>query len=1579
MKSRAHLYKLFLFRSLYIFIAFILLLIGSLFYPGWNLRPLLNYVEEKVPEFIPGTEAKVEYCNIKITTSLTLCVEIRGVRFGEAGAEPFVVIGNGYAGIPLKRLITLKMVPDRITVRDCDVVFHTDAQGHLVFPAWLLESSKAEATPEMDTAAPLRLANLPSFIYPGLEDTMLIEFQDYRAHLQQPDKRFDLRMPDWALLATGTETGMRFTWKTDGWEMAGAKFIEGWAEANRHNEIISWENRVNLPLTPPVAGFMKSAFPFLPIPPSFDTGTRLEVGGQYELIPGKLSMDGSFTVFPGKVEWDVQDGLIFNIPRIQTEFSNLLEIVDDKPVLTSNVNTVFQFPRQPSVFSFHGAVDQSADKIGVQSTGNLANLAPFFDLLPEIWRPVHIEGNLEWDAAMATPYSTPDAVKSGTIGFRSSGMILHWKDSSIPPLHIGPFQFQAEMAETGRLISVAPFLFQAGPITLKGSGLEYDAAKAESPVQTEFSLMPVTVTELLQQLPSELLQLEPSLRSFVETIAVNVASLGIILEPAPSASIPVKNITLKPQLNVKIGKGAFGGSGQISLNPQTRDLRASLVLDPLNPSHWQLPEADEWLQNTADFSLSLVASGNAGDRSTDLQMRISSDGGRLIPGPRLAEFLKEPIPLDNFNYELAIHGRDRFDCRLSTDLSIGEASFAFDSELSGIDPENPDNPFELIYQLELASIRPAQFLAYLHEDFRKQIPLAEDEINDFALNSTHLTTAVTIENATSELVAHNASVQLSNNIQVGMKELLFELSTIDSPNPEIRILSGHLKPINPSGFNLRLEERLPVQFAVFDFPISGGIEVSIPAVLNASQFENLADIMKMKLHGNLGRGAIKPNIFLESPVPINDVTFDAILYPLKQYISDFSLIASLDNPVFTVTGSELTLDPILEGQISLSADNLPFAWLLDKMPRGQIPAEFQQDFESLKLDGGIQFTRIHATLGEPPAQSQIPFLAAFSMESQIDSVRLLQSRIPPIHMQRLRINGNEKHLAVQIDNAGHASFTLNSLLLEIENPVVPFPKLRMRSEYQGDFSTLHDHLPYLPDSVTLPSWLRAEDIRGAMTGILTLQGTVHPVPLPEHWQVTMENTLQNLYTPHPVEGFDYSHVDHSNRLLWDGHKITIDWNLTPANLQFSGLLKGNPVVSGQIQATPSGIVDGTVHVDLVDFATELDLLAVNKPLGSPADIKISFTGDAGLSDLPPSFSSDVKISRLLFPHLDFATTLTMYPQFQGDFGGLKSLHINFSGMDHSDIELQANVSPDAVIDLKLNSQTLNLGPAISQLEPMIMDLLAPSPDIEQPVPSKAEIAPEAPTPPVPADSPGLPEVHFDLAFNNIQFGNVDRLGPVSIKGSLAKNTLDNLQISMAHDRQTLQADVQPRESIQRFEIGIQNLSGWLHTAIAPLHLLQTERARSSESLLALKDLPRHFSDGNLTLQGVYSINPHYRLDDAQFSLKGLALQTPFPFLDKIAALVDRSVLLQVPFKEFRFEHAEADQNAIQVTGLYMDGPINLDVESIDVQLLDQSLFLRGKVFGICFEVAGPLDDPKFYLCEDNTVIQSITTEDEFEW
>ena len=111
----------------------------------------------------------------------------------------------------------------------------------------------------------------------------------------------------------------------------------------------------------------------------------------------------------------------------------------------------------------------------------------------------------------------------------------------------------------------------------------------------------------------------------------------------------------------------------------------------------------------------------------------------------------------------------------------------------------------------------------------------------------------------------------------------------------------------------------------------------------------------------------------------------------------------------------------------------------------------------------------------------------------------------------------------------------------------------------------------------------------------------------------------------------------------------------------------------------------------------------------------------------------------------------------------------------------------------------------------------------------------------------------------------------------------------------------------------------------------------------------------------------------------LTLQQEIEFLRKIAALVKRRVLLQIPFETFEIQEFRANPDFIALRDTRIVGPLDVTASFIHLDLAQSFLDMSGKVLGIGFEVTGPFDEPHFYLSEKNQLVKGITTEDDFDW
>jgi len=144
-------------------------------------------------------------------------------------------------------------------------------------------------------------------------------------------------------------------------------------------------------------------------------------------------------------------------------------------------------------------------------------------------------------------------------------------------------------------------------------------------------------------------------------------------------------------------------------------------------------------------------------------------------------------------------------------------------------------------------------------------------------------------------------------------------------------------------------------------------------------------------------------------------------------------------------------------------------------------------------------------------------------------------------------------------------------------------------------------------------------------------------------------------------------------------------------------------------------------------------------------------------------------------------------------------------------------------------------------------------------------------------------------------------------------------------------------------------------------------------------LPETIVGGRVAADGTLNFDDAARVALGRLQVADLRLRAEVPFLSSIAALVKRKLMITVPFKEFRINSFALGQDELHLQNALLDGPIALTAEKFDFNFDTTELFLRGKVFGIWFEVKGPLGRLEYYLADKTPGVKLLTTEDEFQW
>jgi hypothetical protein len=238
---------------------------------------------------------------------------------------------------------------------------------------------------------------------------------------------------------------------------------------------------------------------------------------------------------------------------------------------------------------------------------------------------------------------------------------------------------------------------------------------------------------------------------------------------------------------------------------------------------------------------------------------------------------------------------------------------------------------------------------------------------------------------------------------------------------------------------------------------------------------------------------------------------------------------------------------------------------------------------------------------------------------------------------------------------------------------------------------------------------------------------------------------------------------------------------------------------------------------------------------------------------------------------------------------------------------------------------------------------------------------------------------LQVALQEIVLGGGRTIAPFTLVAELRGARPVSGELSFASLNHGMRASLQPGPDHSAWSVKIDDFADLLVVGTAAFHELPAPMTAADTTLGGLVMLPERFIGGQVTAEGALDLDDVRNLARGRLQVADLRLRSEIPFLSSIAALVKRPVRITIPFKEFRIDSFTFGQDGVHLKDIFLAGPISLTGEKFDYDFVKSELFLRGKVFGIWFEVKGPRNNLEYYLADKNAVLSLLTTEDEFQW
>lgn len=1356
--------------------------IGTLIYPGWNLSPFLGWGERMAEKTLPGLDLEVGRAHVQLRGGREGVFSVGEVVVAESNGQENLRLEAAALFWPVGRLLRLRLMPERVDVSGCEVWISTDESGLPQPPRWIPADPEAAVSTDAPTAAwaDLRLSSIPLIWKLEADEEMHLVLRNYTAYLRQAGGNAVFALPLLEVTLRGWENGVHAHWAAGGEKTDGPRWVEGRLSADVPGERIDWQNNLFLPLTPDLAEWLVTGFPFLPVPSFFETQATFVSEGETDLRAAHTTARGELSLAPGAIALPGRPELRMGIPRLRMAFDSRLAYGMALPVLHSDLRIRIGEGDRAAEIAVTAEVDGIADQIRMETTGALRYLEDLLTLLPDPWQPVAIKGDFSWEASMDTLYTAPAHVRMGRVSLGSGGISIVFPGEASPSIDLASFTFGGQIEQAGQSLAIDPFHLEAGPIRLEGTGLRWDGSRPDEWGTGQIALSPLAIADVLALIPDDLIGIPEVPAAWLRDTHIDKLRLAFGFLPDPTRGLTGLRLRIQPEWTIRVSGMPIEGSGTVDGFPFLQTAEAELTLARFNPARLQHPAVQSIGHLNSGFEIALTGTVDATQRIVRMTGKLEAGSGVFRPGESLAPYLAGAVDL----HEVSLSGH----LFLDTDFAA-EARFKVASTLGrlevGFHPESfaTGTPFpaSLLSEVSL-SLQPAPtavLLDLLAHRLYGDTGLTRDELADFDLRSL----AATLRGPfpTSGEIPDPSAWTGNGSLETrtGRESMGIDFS-FSSPASRILELAWKARPWNPGRSDLVLFRRLGLPADVVHLPLtlSGGLTLAFtPEKLG--EFSLLSALARVHAHGESGSFHL-PEL-LRNRLPLHELEMALYIDALEARIETARLRVNTPLGKLAASAENLHLLPTPAGHAEVRLSRLDFAKAIEALnPEMLTGAGLEQ--ESFIVNGRLDELITRLEIGETPPAHPLPYLTGLAFDVRAHDIHIQASALPDLHLPGISAKGT----------LGHTSL-----------------------------------------------------------------------------------------------------------------------------------------------------------------------------FGSRREV----------------FSMDLNLDGLFFPEFRLSLHSRFSESFSGDYAGCEHLRFGFRGMEGSDLQITADLPGQGrAWDVRLNSRALNLEPLLLRAETWVADLFRDAPaeekaTVRQP-PAASPVDPEQRiTPP----SPGLPDIRFSMKLDRIHIAQLRDIGEMRTAVHLVDGWPHTVAFSLAQEDHSIELAMDGNESGWETTFSLGKVHHWVGTAVAPLDLYKSPLFQTDATVARLRNLPDSIDQGDFRLAGRINVRPDLTASLRDISLAGLILRTEVTFLSRIAALVDRRVMLLVPFKEFRIASLTYDaKGLLTANDIFIDGPINLALNLARFDTRSFDTLVRGRVFGIAFEVVGIAPDLSFYL-QEKPVIRAITVQDDFDW
>ncbi len=1143
------------------------------------------------------------------------------------------------------------------------------------------------------------------------------------------------------------------------------------------------------------------------------------------------------------------------------------------------------------------------------------------------------------------------------------------------PLVIPGTQLELQTEDNGSRGKVAPFTTRAGPLVLSSGGIRWDTEGSTISGGGELRLEALPLLNLLTWLPSDMRSQLPFSNEEAAEISLNSSTLGLQITGDRNEGLP--KIKFTASSGVTLNQAPVEILAEGDLHVSTRRVEVKITLPDFIQARWQLallrrfPIPDLEAPLRAEFKLS----GNWPDTLDEARWSIVAGEGYVVPKGTTLRWLAKPFPITSFSMTGNLRDGQKKLSIEQLDFVSGRAHFALErTELNSNQAlTGPAGATNARFTLKLDHWYAADFLPLLGAELKNIVePVAEDLAQ---IGIEQLETAAELGFANQPWVDPSISTLTGTQsavVRVGAE--LIPAEAVWKFDPATRRIgaSFQLKNLRPDRLALASLKNSPIPPAALDLMFAVNVEVS------ANAYAQSLDLMELKAVLNIiaDNGTIKANPLLATDLPVTKLEMSASAQILPLRLEGLRVFADFDGPNLLIDDARMEFSETGTSAMHIALRRLPLDWARARVPTDWIPEELRD----ARVSGILSQLDLRAGFQTEAANKPAMLPTNLTLSADLENIEVVLPDCPKVTVPKLNLTGDLDLLTVMIDRATTDGIELTAFKATVGTPLAADHLATAAGTVQADLARLPALLATAGKWVTVPPELDLTGLDGNATVEFTASAPLDPEKLSTDLRARANVTVGQLVMP-PALLPDSVTVGPSALVLSTevtGEIATGKFSWRPQSLAVSTWLTGSPTLDATFSAGTSAI-EMHPRIDLANTVVDAPGLGWKKSIGLPASLQTDATYTPALNGAPARLVALVTGEGLITSPLrtritadlsdEQHTGLNLLPEISG-------LKLSETVMGRSTLDLDISRNTDGSTLVNLRSPKIDLTEWFTRFAPAINEWNRTPAHIPGTTSASAP-TPAATTAFAPID---LPSLDLQAEIGSIVLSDTHALSGVTVAAKLRDGFPDQLKLAASTGvKSTLKLELDSAGGRHPWRFALTDLGGWLHAGAAPLVLLPASPDLPDSPLETLRTLPATFVNGDITLQGTADFRDVENTFDGSGKINGLVLEQELQFLAKIAALVKKRVILQVPFKVFDLPEFTASPTRVSIRKMRIDGPLTVTSDHLNLDFSRNEIDMGGKVLGFGFEVAGTIDNPRFYLSEKNLLIKGITQQNDFDF